>query len=92
MAQNAIEMAEKGDFSEVQRLVTLLSRPFDGVPTSATATTVPVPPVVATEDGPMCMLPPATSSTTSSNTSIYKPQDDQLPPDWAGDLCVTCSS
>ena len=29
MAQNAIEMAEKGDYSEVQRVLKMLETPFD---------------------------------------------------------------
>jgi hypothetical protein len=96
MAQNAIERAEKGDFTEVQRLVALLSNPFNDIPSTSNDTSVSaskdIPPVVATKDGPMCMLPPSSASSSSIINGIYKVEDDQLPPDWAGDICVTCSS
>lgn len=99
MAQNAIEMAEHGDYSEVRRLVALLSQPFNDMPTtssssSTSASSTAMPPVVSTDEGDMCMIPNATapSSSSSSAGGLYKHEDDQLPPDWAGELCVTCSS
>ncbi|MGB5251431.1 MAG: YdiU family protein [Sedimenticolaceae bacterium] len=54
LAQQAIEAAEQGDFSEIERLLALLSRPFEEQP----------------------------------GMEAYA----QEPPDWAGELAVSCSS
>ncbi len=54
LAQQAIEKAHMGDFSEVQRLLKLLEHPFDEQPELAHYAA--------------------------------------LPPDWAGDVAVSCSS
>ena len=35
MAQTAIEEADKGNYSEVKRILSLLEKPFDDRPTSA---------------------------------------------------------
>ena len=38
IAQNAIDAAEKGDFSEVERVLKLLQHPFDDVTETSQAT------------------------------------------------------
>eukprot|EP00743_Colponemidia_sp_Colp-15_P008321 GILK01009035.1.p1 GENE.GILK01009035.1~~GILK01009035.1.p1 ORF type:complete len:246 (+),score=55.74 GILK01009035.1:165-902(+) len=56
MAEKAIQLATKGDYSEVERLLSLLNDPF------------------------------------SERMDMAAHQYDSLPPDWADQICVSCSS
>ncbi|XP_034336924.2 protein adenylyltransferase SelO, mitochondrial [Magallana gigas] len=81
IAQNAIDAAEKGDFSEVRRVLEILQTPYSedldlGSLSQATAETSPP---AATED---------TSNSVESRTFVEQCYDGK-PPSWSTDLRVT---
>jgi len=71
IAQQAIDAAEKGDFSEVQRVLRLLQNPFsDDAATDLSAYVT------------------GTTKAACRKELLY----DGPVPQWARDLCVSCSS
>lgn len=87
IAQNAIEAAENGDFSEVQRVLKVLEKPFSSQP----GLELPVwaDGGAATEQGERDegeeQQREAASSSTAKNPIPY----DSKPPAWAQEICVT---
>lgn len=81
IAQNAIDAAEKGDFSEVRRVLEILQTPYseDLDLESLTQTTADTSLTAATED---------TSSSVESRTFVGQCYDGK-PPSWSTDLRVT---
>lgn len=87
IAQNAIEAAENGDFSEVQRVLKVLEKPFSFQPGLELPTWVGGGKV--TEQGERDegeeQQPEAASTSTARNPVPY----DSKPPAWANEICVT---
>ncbi|GLC50161.1 hypothetical protein PLESTB_000349300 [Pleodorina starrii] len=94
IAQQAIERAEKGDFSEVARVYALLRNPFSEADvaellvkadssTAAAAAAVEPPAGPGESDG---------GAAAGTGVSCSLPVYDGRPPGWASKLCVTCSS
>uniref|UniRef100_A0A1A8ETQ3 Selenoprotein O n=1 Tax=Nothobranchius korthausae TaxID=1143690 RepID=A0A1A8ETQ3_9TELE len=86
IAQNAIEAAENGDFSEVQRVLRVLKKPFSSQPglelparVSGHGTTAQMERDEGEEQQQQA------SSSTAQNPVPY----DSKPPAWAQELCVT---
>ncbi|KAK2842004.1 hypothetical protein Q5P01_012204 [Channa striata] len=87
IAQNAIEAAENGDFSEVQRVLKVLQRPFSSQPG------LELPAWVGrggtTEEGERDEgEEPQAEAASTSSTRNPVPYDSK-PPTWANDICVT---
>ncbi|GIL91706.1 hypothetical protein Vretimale_14826 [Volvox reticuliferus] len=92
IAQQAIERAEKGDFSEVARVYALLQNPFsdadvnqllrDGNAVHGRDKEVE-PPAGPSDSG---------GAAAETGMSCSLPSYDGRPPGWASKLCVTCSS
>ncbi|KAF3689055.1 Selenoprotein O [Channa argus] len=87
IAQNAIEAAENGDFSEVQRVLTVLQRPFSAQPG------LELPAWVGrggtTEEGERDEgEEPQQEAASTSSTRNPVPYDSK-PPAWAHEICVT---
>lgn len=85
IAQNAIEAAESGDFSEVQRVLQVLEKPFSAQPG------LELPSWVGkqggTEEGERDETEeePSASTSTARNATPYHSK----PPAWAQEICVT---
>lgn len=85
IAQNAIEAAESGDFSEVQRVLKVLEKPFSSQPG------LELPSWVGKHGGPdegereEAEEEPSASSSTVRSALPY----DSKPPAWAQEICVT---
>ncbi|GLI65597.1 hypothetical protein VaNZ11_009173 [Volvox africanus] len=91
IAQQAIESAEKGDFSEVARVYALLRNPFSDANVDELLLDGNV------QDSGKAAAPPAGPSDSGgaaaeTGTSCSLPVYDGRPPRWASKLCVTCSS
>ncbi|KAM8892082.1 selenoprotein O1 [Spinachia spinachia] len=99
IAQNAIEAAEKGDFSEVQRVLEVLEKPFsmqpdaelparvdgDAAPKQTERDEQPPQQQQQEEEEEEEEGAPAASKATARNPVPY----DSRPPAWAHDICVT---
>lgn len=87
IAQNAIEAAENGDFSEVQRVLKVLEKPFSSQPGLELPAWVGGGKV--TEQGERDegeeQQPEAASTSTARDPVPY----DSKPPAWANEICVT---
>uniref|UniRef100_A0A3P9QAZ8 Selenoprotein O n=2 Tax=Poecilia reticulata TaxID=8081 RepID=A0A3P9QAZ8_POERE len=90
IAQNAIEAAESGDFSEVRRVLKVLEKPFSSQPG------LELPAWVGshrrTEQGERDEgeePQQGTSSSSSSSTAMSPLPYDSKPPAWARQICVT---
>lgn len=84
IAQNAIEAAENGDFSEVQRVLKVLEKPFSSQPGLELSTWAGKR--GSTEEGERDEEEEqAASTSTVRNTLPYNSK----PPTWAQDICVT---
>ncbi|EFJ44662.1 hypothetical protein VOLCADRAFT_106324 [Volvox carteri f. nagariensis] len=103
IAQQAIEKAEKGDFSEVTRVYALLRNPFSDEDVSellrnVDAKTGTVAAAAAAAAAPGAAAAPPAGPEAASGTaaepgvSCSLPVYDGRPPGWAAKLCVTCSS
>lgn len=85
IAQNAIEAAESGDFSEVQRVLKVLEKPFSSQPGLELPTWVGKH--GGTEEGEREEAEDEPSASTSTVRSAL-PYDSK-PPAWAQEICVT---
>lgn len=77
IAQNAIEAAENGDFTEVRRVLKILENPYE----AAAAAEIPE---LAEEE-----VPEASASAECRPSSLSRVPYSSRPPLWATDLCVT---
>lgn len=87
IAQNAIEAAENGDFSEVQRVLKVLEKPFSSQPGLEL-------PAWAGSRGSTAQRErdegeEQQEGTTASTTAIDPLPYDSKPPEWARKICVT---
>uniref|UniRef100_A0A8C2WWF8 Selenoprotein O n=1 Tax=Cyclopterus lumpus TaxID=8103 RepID=A0A8C2WWF8_CYCLU len=88
IAQNAIEAAENGDFSEVQRVLKVLEKPFSsqpGLEPSAWAGGGEATKQGERDEGEEQQQQEAASAPTARNPVPY----DSRPPAWAHEICVT---
>lgn len=87
IAQNAIEAAENGDFSEVQRVLKVLEKPFSAQPGLELPAWVGKggAPEEAERDEGEEPLQEAASTSTGRDPVPY----DSKPPAWAHEICVT---
>eukprot|EP00117_Sycon_ciliatum_P046005 scpid53546/ scgid33002/ Selenoprotein O len=85
IAQQAIEKAEKGDFSEVRRVLAMLQHPFDAVPEPQAATVTAGAQPEAASCAAAAAVPPPPEGETAT------PWEDHLkrPPLWAASLKVS---
>ncbi|KAM9808362.1 selenoprotein O1 [Neosynchiropus ocellatus] len=84
IAQNAIDAAENGDFTEVQRVLKVLEKPFTCQPGLELPTSVGIPHVRERDEVEDQQQEVASTSTTR-NPLPY----DSKPPVWAQEICVT---
>ncbi|KAM8861849.1 selenoprotein O1 [Synchiropus picturatus] len=84
IAQNAIDAAENGDFTEVQRVLKVLEKPFTCQPGLELPTCVGIP-QVRERDEVEDQQEEVASTSTSRNPLPY----DSKPPVWAQEICVT---
>ncbi|XP_041651830.1 selenoprotein O1 isoform X2 [Cheilinus undulatus] len=85
IAQNAIEAAESGDFSEVQRVLTVLKKPFSSQP----GLELPSWTGGASEQGERDEGEEAQQEAASSSNARNPVPYDSKPPAWASQICVT---
>ncbi|KAM6937513.1 selenoprotein O1 [Xenentodon cancila] len=89
IVQNAIEAAENGDFSEVQRVLKVLEKPFSSQPGLELPAWVGARGSIAQgerDEGEEEQQEASTS--TSTSTAVAVPYDSK-PPAWAREICVT---
>lgn len=84
IAQNAIEAAENGDFSEVQRVLKVLEKPFSSQPGLELPTWVGKS--GATDEGERDEAEEQAASTSMTRDAV--PYNSK-PPAWAQEICVT---
>eukprot|EP00877_Chromochloris_zofingiensis_P003355 jgi/Chrzof1/1301/Cz10g02080.t1 len=92
IAQYAIQQAEKGDYTEVNRVLQLLKTPYtdqdDDTAARGNATATAEPAGVSHVD----VSSSSTSGKAAADGSDGVMRYDACPPKWAAGLCVTCSS
>ncbi|XP_072290564.1 selenoprotein O1 isoform X2 [Eucyclogobius newberryi] len=85
IAQNAIEAAENGDFSEVQRVLKVLEKPFSSQPGLELPTWVGKRGGTEEREREEAEEEPSASTSTVRSALPY----DSKPPAWAQEICVT---
>lgn len=85
IAQNAIEAAENGDFSEVQRVLKVLEKPFSSQPGLELPTWVGKQGGTDVGEREEAEEEQSTSASTVRSALPY----DSKPPSWAQEICVT---
>lgn len=85
IAQNAIEAAESGDFSEVQRVLKVLEKPFSSQPGLELPTWVGKQGGTEEREREEAEEEQSASTSTVRNALPY----DSKPPTWAQEICVT---
>ncbi|CAN9498759.1 unnamed protein product [Ophioblennius macclurei] len=93
IAQNAIEAAESGDFSEVQRVLQVLEKPFSSQPGLELPAYVGGAKARAAagerDEGEEQQEGAAAAAASSSSSSRNPVPYDSRPPTWASEICVT---